>query len=236
MTQYSSTYSGGVTASAGRPRKMRGGKVRYPKSLSNAPFRKASIDVDRQLSFNPDRGLPFGKKGVAFRDRGVTFRTERLQFRTGSVDLTSRLPERGKWKDKRQWKKTTFKRVVPVTGSRFSKLKAEKGIFKPVQTKAPPPVKQPTRTATVTSIKQPVTVYPMKEVASLPTSPYDVPRSDNRRKDAIKLTNIGVRHYNKGNYPIALEFFAEASRRDPDLAIARSHYGTCYDAIWRRPQ
>jgi tetratricopeptide (TPR) repeat protein len=54
-------------------------------TVKGPKFRSARINPNRRLGFNPDRDIPFGKRGVTFRKRSVEFRKRGVKFRTGGL-------------------------------------------------------------------------------------------------------------------------------------------------------
>jgi tetratricopeptide (TPR) repeat protein len=61
--------------------------------VSGPKFRSAKIYPNRKLSFNLDRDLPFGKKGISFRKSGVLFRKKGISFGNdgvSNIDLDSK--------------------------------------------------------------------------------------------------------------------------------------------------
>jgi len=201
--------------------------IKTPARISKAPFRKSEIDIHRKLGFDLNRNLPFRKKGVVFRSKGVVFRPKSVVFRTGSIRLKSASQQRGKWQDYKRWKREAPKKQQVSKGS---KLKGQKSraVHSPRQPSTRPMkgTAAPQRRSQLARI-----VTPLKD--ELPTDPTQVLRADSTKKMAVDLNNVGVKHYNNGNYSIALNFFTEAIRYDPYLEVARRNQQVCYGLAGR---
>jgi len=230
------------------------------KILTKAPFRKNSVDMDRELDFDLDRVLDIRLKGVRFRKRGVVFRNRGVIFRRGSIDLDSSLKDtRDQWKDHARWDSGnhTYKRS---TIKKKSRLKEEKRLLEE-QSMATSKV---TRSQVTARRKKPqldngkyqhhddtetesrsydyqtdwdtgfgsrTEVEPLDDAGGLPGSPGAVPRGKSYKKDAIVLNNYGAEHYKKEDYSTALSFFTAAVQTDPYLEVAKKNQQACLDKL-----